>query len=191
MANTKKTKTAETTVETQAITTEATETVKTEINTGKNERVFKETDPISCTSITAGKLGMLGLKSGINYTWAGRGDETEVEYQDLVAAIRSGKRHITEPFFIINDEEFLEKFPQVKKIYGEMYSIGDLRKVITDLDPASMKITIENLPNGAKESIKNIASSMIAKGQIDSVKKINVLDEIYDTKFMLMTELFD
>lgn len=169
-----------------------TETVK-EVKTTpvKVKKTFDNETPIPCTSITAGELGMLGIKSGINYTWAGRGDVTDVEYQDLVAAIRSGKKHITEPYFIINDDDFLEEYPQVKKIYGEIYSIGDLRKVITDLDPQSMRLTIESLPNGAKESIKNIASTMIANHQIDSIDKIKVLDKIYDTKFMLMTELFD
>ena len=141
-------------------------------------------------SITPGQLGMFGLKTNIHYSWAARGDETEVEYQDLVAAIRSGKKHITEPYFIIKDDDFLESFPNVKKIYGDMYSIKDLRSVITDLDANSMKLTIDSLPSGAKESIKNIVSSMIMNGQIDSVSKIKTLDEIYDTKFMTMTELY-
>jgi hypothetical protein len=181
--------TTENNTETMAVDTQDVAAATEAANTEKTERVFKDSDPITCTSITAGKLGMLGIKTGIDYTWAGRGDDTEVEYQDLVAAIRSGKKHITEPFFIIKDEDFLNKFPQVRQIYGGMYSIGDLRKVITELDADSMRLTIENLPSGAKESVKNIASTMISKGQIDSVKKIQILDEIYDTKFMLMTEL--
>lgn len=158
--------------------------------TEKKKRVFKDSDPILCMSITPGQLGMFGLKTNIHYSWAARGDETEVEYQDLVAAIRSGKKHITEPYFIIKDDDFLESFPNVKKIYGDMYSIKDLRSVITDLDANSMKLTIDSLPSGAKESIKNIVSSMIMNGQIDSVSKIKTLDEIYDTKFMTMTELY-
>jgi len=153
------------------------------------EKTFEATDPIECVSITSGELGMIGIKSGINYKWAGRGDVTEVEYQDLVAAIRSGKKHIFAPFFIIIDKDFLSKWPNVEKTYASMYSIKDLTDVLK-LDAASMKKTINNLPAGAKESIKNIASTMIAKGQLDSVQKIKILDEIFDTKFMLMTELF-
>jgi hypothetical protein len=152
-------------------------------------RKFKETDPIVCKSITSGELGMIGGKTGINYTWAGRGDETEVEYQDLVAAIRSGKKHITAPTFIIQDDDFLAQFPQVESIYSSMYSLADLKDVFK-LSPTQMKKTIESLPAGAKESVKNIASTEISKGTLDSVQKIKVLDEIFDTKFMLMTELF-
>ena len=194
---TKKTKTVEVVEAAETETILETETVvETEKPEVKNvetkplKKKFKPTDPIVCVSITAGDLGMIGIKSHINYTWAGRGDDTEVEYQDLVAAIRSGKSHIFKPRFIIQDEDFLNEFPQVKKVYSSMYSVKDLRAVFS-LTPAQMKKTINSLPDGAKESIKHIASNMISNGTLDSVAKIKVLDEIYDTKFMLMTELFN
>lgn len=153
-------------------------------------RKFGATDPVECESIVAGELGMIGIKSGINYRWAERGDITEVEYQDLVAAIRSHESFIEEPYFIIRDEEFLEQYKNVRKIYETMYSIGDLENVLK-LSERSMKATILSLPEGARNSIKNIASTQIANGTLDSVRKIKILDEIFDTKMMLMTELFD
>ena len=184
MKKTTKTATTDVAIE-DIIETENTETVKEKVVTKK----FKDTEPITCVSITAGELGMIGIKSGINYTWAGRGDETDVEYQDLVAAIRSGKKQITAPRFIIKDDEFLAQYPQIAQIYSSMLSYNDLKDILK-LDVTSMKKTIENLPNGAKDSIKNIASTQIANGLLDSVQKIKALDEIFDTKFMLMTELF-
>lgn len=153
------------------------------------KRKFADTDTIECQSIVAGELGMIGIKSKINYTWAGRGDVTEVEYQDLVSAVRSSKKHVFQPYFIIKDEDFLAQFPRVKEVYASMYSLEDLKDVFK-LAPAQMKKTITSLPEGAKQSIKNIASSMISNGSLDSVQKIKILDEIFDTKFMLMTELF-
>ena len=186
------------TVNTDTVTEEAIETVNIEINEEKTEIVkekvtpkkFKDSEPITCVSITAGELGMIGIKSGINYTWAGRGDETDVEYQDLVAAIRSGKKQINAPRFIIRDDDFLAQFPQIAQIYSSMLSYNDLKDILK-LDVTSMRKAIESLPNGAKDSIKNIASTQIANGFLDSVQKIKALDEIFDTKFMLMTELFN
>lgn len=178
---------AENTNTTQEVSTPADTEVVTPIKAAPKK--FEATDAIECVSITAGELGMIGTKTGINYTWAGRGDVTEVEYQDLVAAIRGGKKHITAPFFVIQNEDFLAEFPQVKAVYASMYSLQDLKDVFK-LDVASMKATILGLPSGAQESIKSIASSMISKGQLDSVQKIKTLDEIFDTKFMLMTELY-
>ena len=191
--NVTKKATVENAVEEVVETVETTEIVKEVAKTEKEVKVeakkFKDTDPIRCVSITAGELGMLGIKSGINYTWAGRGDETDVEYQDLVAAIRSGKKHISAPYFIIQDDDFLTQFPQVAETYSSMLSYKDLKDIL-NLDANSMKKVINELPSGAKESIKNIASSQISKGLLDSVQKIKILDEIFDTKFMLMTELY-
>lgn len=166
-------------------------TVATTKETKKKTKKFEATDAIACKSIVSGSLGMIGIKSGVNYEWAGRGDVTEVEYQDLVAAIRSGKRHITEPFFIIQDKDFLEQFPQIDKIYLTMYSINDMEDLLLKPDAATMIATIKTLPDGARESIKNIAATLIAHGRIDSVSKIRALDEYYDTKFTLMSELFE
>jgi hypothetical protein len=53
-----------------------------------------------------------------------------------------------------------------------------------------MKSMILSLPNGAKESLKSVASSMISNGTLDGIKKIQALDEIFNTNFMLMTELY-
>jgi len=134
---------------------------------------------------------MSGVKSHIMYEWADNGDVTEVEYQDLVAAVRSNSNYIVKPYFIIEDDDFLAQFPQLDKIYSSMYSIKDLRDVLTDLAPNTMKKTILSLPDGAKESIKSLASQMISNGTLDSVQKIKILDEIFDTRLMLMTELFN
>ena len=158
--------------------------------TVKKERVFKDTDGILCTSITPGKLGIIGMRTGIHYVWVSRGDQIEVEYQDLVDAVRAKRNCIFAPRFIINDDDFLEEFPQVKAAYGNLYDIRDLKGVILNLDPESMRLTINTLPPGAKEAIKTLASSMIQSGELDSVSKIKVLDEIFETNMMLLTELF-
>ena len=156
----------------------------------KKPRKYEATEGVSCRSITPGGLYMEGIKSHILYEWADNGDVTEVEYQDLVAAIRSNVSYINKPYFIIEDEEFIEQFPQINKIYESMYSVKNLRDVLTDLSPTDMKATILSLPDGAKESIKHIASQMISNGTLDSVQKIKFLDEIFGTRLMLMTELF-
>ena len=177
--------------ETQVVETIPTPSAPTSTTTVVPEkREFKNEDPISCESITVGELRMKGIKSNVNYIWAGRGDVTDVEYQDLVAAIRSSKSQVYSPAFIIKDEEFVNAFPQIKKVYDSMYTTQDLREIF-NLTPSQMKNVILTLPEGAKQSIRNMAASMIEKGTLDSVQKIKILDEIFDTKLMLMTELFN
>lgn len=156
----------------------------------KKERKYTESEGIKCRSIAPGKLYMTGIKSRIVYRWTSDGDVVEVEYQDLVAAIRSNTTYITAPFFIIEDKEFVDRFPQVAKIYETLYSIGDLRSVLLELRPNDMKSTILSLPAGAQDSIKHLASQMISNGTLDSVQKIKILDQIFGTELMLMTGLF-
>lgn len=152
---------------------------------------YKSTDGIPCKSITPGKLFMEGLKSHIVYRWVDNGDVIDVEYQDIIAAIRSNSGYIMKPFFVIEDKDLVSQYPQLGKIYDALYSVGDLKSVLTNLRPEDMRATILSLPEGAKESIKHLASDMISKGTLDSVKKIKYLDEIYDTELMLMTGLFN
>ena len=70
-----------------------------------------------------------------------------------------------------------------------MYSTKDLRDILT-LNPFEMRKVIETLPDGAKESIKNIAVTQISNGQLDSVKKIKLIDEIFGTEMIMLTNLF-
>lgn len=169
---------------------EVAEVEPTESAPVKKVRKYEATDGIRCRSITVGGLYMEGLKSHILYEWSNEGDDTEVEYQDLVAAIRSNSSYVLKPRFIIEDQELVDQFPQVKKVYDSMNSVQDLREIILKNQPEAMRKRIMSLPDGAKESLKHIASQMIANGTLDSVKKIRILDEIYETKLMLMTELF-
>ena len=134
---------------------------------------------------------MPGLKSNILYTWVDSGDVVEVEYQDLMAAIRSNNGYVMRPLFVIEDSDVIEHYPQIKKLYDSLYSVGELEDVILDLDPASMKATILSLPEGAQTSISHLASKMVSDGRLDSVKKIKILDEIFDTDMTVMTGLFN
>lgn len=172
---------------------ENTAEVKTETKkeVKKEKRKYEQSEGILCKSITSGGLYMPGLKSNILYTWIDSGDQIEVEYQDLLAAIRSNNSYVMRPFFVIEDEEFVSQFTQLKKLYDKLYSVGELKDVITDLSPADMKATILSLPQGAQDSIKHIASKMVSDGTLDSVRKIKILDEIFDTEMSVMTGLFD
>ena len=186
----KKTKTTETTTVSEAVTEPvAAEPVKT-VEVKKEKKTYAPTDGIPCKSITNGGLYMPGLKSNILYTWIDAGDVIEIEYQDLQAAIRSNNSYVMNPFFVIEDEELVAQFPQLKKIYDALYSVGELEDVLTELSPGDMKATILSLPKGAQDSIKHLASKMVSDGRLDSVRKIKVLDEIFDTEMSIMTGLF-
>lgn len=159
--------------------------VAKEVVKPKEKKTFQQNDGIMTTSICTGTLIMIGIKSGIVYTWANYGDQTEVEYADLVAAVRSSKDHIYKPYIIIDDEDFLASYPNVSKIYD---NIPDNLEEIFNLPNEKFKKVISSLPDGAKESVKSMAAKFIRSGELDSVAKIRAMDEIFGCELSLLTE---
>lgn len=186
----KNTKVVKEDVKVQDETVTISETTEVEEKQVEKKKVYAENEGIPCKSITSGKLFMEGIKSKIVYRWTDNGDVVEVEYQDLLAAIRSNSPYVIKPFFVIEDNELVSRFPQLKRLYESMYSIKDLKDVLTTMSVGEMEKTILALPEGAKDSIKHLASKMISNGTLDSVQKIKCLDKIYDTEMMMMTGLF-
>lgn len=153
------------------------------------KKSFSANDEILCRSVTQGVLFMDGDKTGMSYRWNDYGDETEVEYRDLVAAVRSKSRYIFNPYFIVEDQDFIDEFPLLAKFYKEQYSIKELRNILDEPNHKMIEI-IKTLPNTAVESLKNIAAKQVANGAIDSVSKIKALDEIFGTELSLINQIF-
>ena len=155
----------------------------------KTPKKFDAMDGVLCRSIVDGVLVMEGIKSKNFYKWADMNDVAEVEYQDLVSAVRSNTSYVYAPHFIIEDEDFLDQFPQVQKVYDSMYTTADLKEILK-LPVSTMMKEIETLPDGSKENLKAIAGKMVLNGQLDSVQKIKALDDYYKTNFLVTTNLY-
>ncbi len=149
---------------------------------------FNQNDGVLCRSITQGGLFCDG-KSGITYEFVDYGDETEIQYGDLSAAVKAKAKYIFTPSILILDEDFINEFPQLKKFYDEVYTVGDLKKVL-DMPIDEMVNTIKNLPHTVYEPLKTIAATQVYNGELDSVKKIRALDEVLGVDLSLLNELF-
>lgn len=155
----------------------------------KNEKkVFSDSDYILCRSVWSGGLNITS-QSGNLYRFNGYGAECEINYRDLVTLIRKGSEHVFLPRFVILDADFLEDFPTIQKVYGEMYTMKDLVDIL-ELPVPQMTSEIANLPDTTKNSMRNLVATQIANGQLDSVKKIRALSEIFNSDFNLLNDLF-
>ena len=100
----------------QKSVTKAEQVQKSEpVSVSMKKKKWNPSGPVNCVSITAGELGMIGIKSGINYRWAERGDVTEVEYQDVIAAIRSSTTFVMKPYFIIQEQILWTSFRRLRR----------------------------------------------------------------------------
>ena len=154
------------------------------------KRVFNQSDMILCRSVTLGGLGLVGSKSQEYYRWDAYGDETEVEYGDLLSLIRGKSSYIFGPMFIVEDDELVNQFPDLKKFYEDSYTVKDLEGIL-DLDPVDIVATLKTLPKQALTTMKSIASTQIAEGRLDSLKKIKALDDFFGTELSLLHSLYD
>ena len=153
----------------------------------KPTKSFKDSDGILCRSVTQGGLYMEGQKTHILYTWVDYGDTTYVEYADLAAAVRVRSWFVFHPTFIIEDDDFINEFPQLGKFYDENYTDADLEEIIA-LPVEEMAMEVKVLPKSALDELKVVAASGITNGSFDSVKKIKVLDEILGTSLSILAE---
>ncbi len=112
---------------------------------------------------------------------------TMVEYADLASAVRVKLQFLFAPNFIIDDEDLVNQMPQLKKFYTENYSARDIEALL-HIPIEKMRAEIATLPKSAVESLKSIAASAITKGELDSIKRVKVLDELLDTNLSILAE---
>lgn len=154
----------------------------------KEKKKFQQHDLIMCRSVVDGGLFLEGSKTKQLYQWNDYGDESEVEYRDLVAEVRIKSNFVFAPWFIVEDEDFIEEFPLLKQFYSQYLSVKDLREIL-ELPVNQMARKIQELPQTAKDSVRNLAASMVKSGAIDSVAKIKKLDEIFETDMEFLSSL--
>lgn len=144
---------------------------------------FNPSETIPCRSVTYGELVMLGYKSKLLYTWANAGDVSYVEYQDLQALQSRKSKFLTEPLFVIEDDDLVAQWssmltPIYSKIEDE--DIEDMLK----LPATKLKSRLKSSPEGVQKSIKSMVAAKIASGEFDSIAKIKAIDEVLGTELL-------
>lgn len=164
------------------------DTIVEESEIVKEKKVFTDSDYVLCRSVCSGGLNIIS-QSGNLYEFKDYGSECEINYRDLVTLIRRGSDHVFLPRFVILDDDFLEDFPTVQKVYGTMYTMNDLVEIL-ELPNVQMKREIEKLPESTKDSMRNLIATQIANGKLDSISKVRELTTIFNSDFNLLSDLF-
>jgi len=150
----------------------------------KTPRVYNQHDLILCRSVTPGWLGMSG-KSGQYYVFTNIGDEQEIEYQDLFALKSSNSRYLYDPLIIIEDEELLEnnRWKDLALFYDEkVYGLDNINEIL-NIPINKFKAALENLPKGLAKALTVEVAKRIEDGTFDSLRKINIIDDVCGTDF--------
>lgn len=153
-----------------------------ENSTTKENIELSPTTPIACRSIVQGELLFPATKSGNLYTWAGYGDVTEVEYQDLLALLLVRSRYLFEPFMLILNDIVLEntRFKPLKDLYENILSYEDISDILA-LPTDEFEDVISQMPRGMITAIQVEMATQIEDGKFDSIQKVKVFDKIFNT----------
>lgn len=154
----------------------------------KEKKVFTDSDYILCRSVCYGGLNVTS-QSGNLYEFKDYGYDCEINYRDLVSLIRKGSDHVFLPRFVILDEDLLEDFPTVKRVYEKMYTRNDLLNILR-MPVHQMELEIRELPDTTRSVLEQMVATEIANGNLDSISKVRKLSEIFDSDFNLLSELF-
>lgn len=185
MANTKKTA-----VPTEEIVEEKVEEVKIEESKTdtrkKSNKVKHEPDElIPCRSVRFGELILIGPKTHLPYSWANEGDVRDVEYQDLMSWRALHSRYLFDPMIIIEDESICEEWKaDLKPLYDKLQKV-DLKSIF-NMPHRQFVSQLKKLPQSMKESVQNMAYTMIQDGTLYDLRKIKAIDEILGTELNLM-----
>lgn len=148
---------------------------------------FGPSDTIPCRSTCFGELILEGYKTKLLYTWANAGDVAYVEYQDLQALQSRKSRFLTDPLFIIEDEDLVSQWSvMLKPVYDKIDE--DNLEEIMNLPLSKFKAKIKSSPDGVKNSIKRMAASKIHSGELDSIQKIKAIDELLGTELITLIQ---
>lgn len=159
------------------------EPVVEEVKPVKNvAKIYDKDDLITCRSVTAGYLGIVGPRTKQLYPFENMGDIGYVEFQDLNSWLASRNRVLFDPCIVIEDDTLLSdiRWKEIVDIYKEMYDITDIQDVL-NLPPRDFAKMFPKLPNGLKNAVKSEMTRQIQEGAFDSIQKIKVVDEVCGT----------
>lgn len=153
-------------------------------------RKFEPDDEITCRAVLVGHTYMEGKKTGTLYGFLAAGDKVGIEYQDLEAEVRRWSNIISYPMIIIEDEEFVKRFPKLETFYKSLYPIDKMKDILRK-PAAEITRLLPTLPPGVQDNLKNTAAEMVRTGELDSLSVIKALDQVWGTQLSLLTGLFD
>lgn len=159
---------------------EAKEPVKVNV-----EKEYEPYDLIKCRSVTAGELyiGSTETKSGNLYIFSDVDEVVEIEYQDLLNFKQKHSPFLYKPTFIIEDDEFLKqpRWGDVAKLYTQIANPEEIKKILT-LNADALRKFLQKTNPTIRRTVVDVATEMLENKSLDSIGKIQVIDEICGTE---------
>ena len=141
------------------------------------------TTEVACTNLTNGRLIYISKKQmGYQVEWENTNDVEYIELGELVS-MRNSQRAFFEKSWIGIEDPDIIKFLKVERYYKNVVALDDISKFFA-LSNEEIEEKLNKMSDGYKENIKNKAIDMIKNDEIDSIKKVKFLKQIFNIEDM-------
>lgn len=134
---------------------------------------------IPVMNITAHSLVYVSKRTGAEWNWSKYGDIEYMELQELLTMRNAHRRFLDIPFVLIMDDEAVS-YLGLEKAYKDMIEPDNIDKVFR-MNINDFKEVVEKAPKGIQILIVNRAKQLIDQGELDSMAKINFINEKFNT----------
>lgn len=164
-------------VEEEVVETKTTTKKRTRVTTPKKREKLPSDMLVECQNLTAGKLIYISKRqNGYKIVWSQPGDVEEIELAELITMRNSQPRFFSQNW-VGMDEDIL-RYLGVDGFYKNVPSFEDFDGIF-DLPLEEMQVALGNLPKGLHDTFAYKASELINSGEIDSMKTIRYLCEVF------------
>lgn len=174
-------------------TLETLKALKEEITTKNDENPTRKksleidaNEIINVRSVTYGGVSYVSPKTKMLTRWSQYGDVQPMEYAELVTMKASNRAFLFNPLVVVDDEQVAEKLG-LTELYRELEEVADLDGFF-GVDLLKMQSTIQKLPKGAKETVRQKASEMVRSGKLYDTRKIKMLERELSIDLMILVD---
>lgn len=140
-----------------------------------------DSDKVTVMNNTTGRYGYVG-KSGYSFQLEEYGDTADVPFGELRAMSASKqKRHITDAFIIILDDEAVEEL-NYSKLYEDVLDVDGVESILSQ--PEKLKLTLPKMPKIMRETVITIARQKYKNGELNDLRVINAIKDSVDINIM-------
>jgi hypothetical protein len=136
-------------------------------------------EQIPIMNITSGQLVYASRKTGAEWNFTDYGDIEYMEFQELLTMRSSQRTFFDEPFILVMHDDAVEHLG-LTKMYENIKNPQQIDEIFK-MSQVEFQEVLEKSPKGIKHLIIARAKKLYERGELDSVKKINFINERFQT----------
>lgn len=137
-----------------------------------------KTRKVPVISVKNGTVGYKCVNSLQTLIWRGYGDEHTMTIEELLIMFSQYKKYITEPWLLVDDEEFAEVL-RLTEMYQAIFDTENLEEFYKG-QLISIKRKLSELPSGVRKELINRTVVAINSGELNNLAVVKLLKQEYD-----------